>query len=221
VSFLAVIAALIALRLPPSVTPVHSQPVLHGLKEGFAYAFRRGPIAAVLLLLCLICLVGSPYSVLLPVIVAGVFDGKPETLGFLTAASGSGAFLGALYLAARRTIATQAHLIEFSAVLFGLSLVAFSFSSALWLSMLLLCVGGFGVMVMMASSNTVIQTLTSDEMRGRVVSYYVMSFLGIGPIGNLLAGAVATRIGATGTIRLGGLCCVAGALYFGSRWKKT
>jgi len=150
----------------------------------------------------------------MPIFAGPILGGGPHTLGFLMTASGFGALLGALWLAARRSVLGLARVISVASGLFGLGLVAFSFSRVLWLSLACMVVTGFGFMTQLASSNTVLQTIVDDEKRGRVMSFYMMAFLGTAPFGSLIAGTLSSRIGAPHTLMLGGIGCVAGALWF-------
>jgi MFS family permease len=153
----------------------------------------------------------------MPVIAERTLGGGPHTLGFLMGASGIGAIAGALRLAIRTTVAGLGRLIPWAAALFGAALAAFGLSRSLPLSLVLMVPVGFGFMTQMASSNTVIQTLVREEMRGRVMSFYAMAFLGMLPFGSLLAGAAAARIGAPWTVVCGGTVCIVGAIFFGRR----
>jgi MFS family permease len=172
------------------------------------------PIRKLLLLLALVSLVGMPYTILMPVFANEILRGGPNTLGLLMAASGVGALAGALLLAARRSVLGLGKYIPLMAALFGAGLIGFSYSRALWLSLLLMVVTGLGFMVQMAASNTVLQTIVEEDKRGRVMSFYTMAFMGTAPFGSLLAGAMADRIGAPHTLILSGVGCVLGALWF-------
>jgi MFS family permease len=214
-SYMAVIAALLNMRLPPA--PVRSQDrgsAMQQFLEGFRYTFGFRPVRSIVLLLALVSLVGVPYSVLMPVFAATVFRGGPYTLGFLMAASGSGALLGALWLAGRKSVLGLGRIIPIAAALFGGGLIAFSFAPALWIAIPCLIVAGFGFMVQIAASNTVIQTIVDDEKRGRVMSFYMMAFFGTVPFGSLMAGSLSTRLGAPHTLLVGGICCALGAAWF-------
>ncbi len=200
VTYFAVIGSLLAMRLVRRRPPPTDKKVLHDLAAGFRYAFGFAPIRAVLLLLALVSLVGMPYTVLMPVIAERTLGGGPHTLGFLMGASGIGAIVGALRLATRTSVVGLGRLIPWAAALFGAGLAAFGLSRWLPLSLVLMVPVGFGFMTQMASSNTVIQTLVREEMRGRVMSFYAMAFMGMMPFGSLLAGAVASRIGAPWTV---------------------
>jgi MFS family permease len=215
VSYLAVIASLLLMRVAPRAPrPTAEARVLSSLREGFAYVARSAPIRSILLLLALVSLVGMPYTVLMPIFASQILHGGPHTLGFLMAATGVGALLGAVFLAGRRSVLGLGRIIPLTAGLFGIGLIGFSLSRAMWLSVVLLLVTGLGFMVQMASSNTLLQTLVDDDKRGRVMSFYTMAFMGTTPFGSLLAGTLADRIGAPHTLLFGGIGCVAGALAF-------
>ncbi|HEX3556641.1 MAG TPA: MFS transporter [Thermoanaerobaculia bacterium] len=215
VSYLAVIASLILMRLAPRPrrTAAKSK-VLPELRAGLSYVAGSPPIRSILLLLALVSLVGMPYTVLMPVFASTILHGGPHTLGFLMAATGVGALLGAVFLARRRSVLGLGKVIPFMAALFGAGLLGFSLSRHLWLSLALLLVTGLGFMVHMAASNTLLQTLVEDDKRGRVMSLYTMAIMGMTPFGSLLAGVLANRIGAPHTLLLGGLGCIAAALWF-------
>lgn len=215
VSYLAVIASLLMMRVAVAKRPRQAGTLMREIREGFRYVAGFAPIRAVLLLLALVSLLGFPYTVLMPIMAARVLHGGPHTLGFLMAASGVGALAGALYLASRSSVLGLGGLIARSAAAFGLGLVLFSLSRNLWLSMALMAVCGLAMILQMAASNTVLQTLVDDDKRGRVMSFYSMAFFGTAPLGSLFAGAVATWIGAPGTILVGGAACVLAALGFG------
>jgi MFS family permease len=217
ISYIFVLAALLSMRITPRARPAQRGAMLRNLREGVQYAAGFRPIRAVLLLVATVALLGVPFTVLLPVIATEVLGGGPRTLGMLTAAIGLGALGGALFLAARSSVRGLGRVIVASALVFGASLVLFAFARSLLLALPLLTLAGFGMMAQMASSNTVLQTLVDDDKRGRVMSFYTMAFLGTAPIGSLLAGAAAARVGATWTIAAGGCACIAAALLFGRR----
>jgi MFS family permease len=212
-SYVAVILSLLAMRITVRARERKSQHVLTELKEGFDYAFRFPPIRAVLGLLALVSLMGMPFTVLMPVMASEVLHGGPNTLGFLMAASGLGALCGAVFLASRRTVRGFGRVIIATATLFGAALVAFSFSRHVALSLLAMVAVGFGMIVTMAASNTVLQTIVEERMRGRLMSFYSMAFMGTAPFGSLMAGALATHIGAPKTIAIGGAACLVGAAW--------
>ncbi|HKE60779.1 MAG TPA: MFS transporter, partial [Pyrinomonadaceae bacterium] len=215
ISYLAVIASLLAMRITPRMLrPTQDANMFQQLREGWTYASHFAPIRNILLLLALVSLVGMPYTVLMPLFANGVLRGGPNTLGLLMAFSGVGALLGAMFLAARKSVLGLGKYIPLMAGTFGAGLVAFSFSRVLWLSLSLMVVTGLGFMVQMASSNTVLQTIVDEDKRGRVMSFYTMAFMGTAPFGSLLAGSVADRIGAPHTLLFGGIGCILGALWF-------
>ena len=216
-SYVAVLAALLAMRLPPRLPGKPRQHVLHELIDGFRYAFGFLPIREILMLLALVNMAAMPLTVLLPVFATDVLQGGPDTLGLLTAAMGLGALLGALLLASRKSVLGLGRQIAWASALFGLGLIAFSFSHVLWLSMLLLATSGFAVMMETAASNTILQTIVDDDKRGRVMSFYAMAFLGAAPLGSLLAGSLASRLGVARVVQLAGLMCIMGSMVFGWR----
>jgi MFS family permease len=215
VSFIAVIGVLLAMTVPavPARAAGNASAFTH-FREGARYVYRFTPIRSIIGLLALVGLVGVPYGVLLPVFAGKIFQGGPHTLGFLMSASGCGALTAALWLASRKSVLGLGRLIPIATVVFGAGLIAFSLSRVLWLSLIFLFVTGFGFMTQMASSNTLIQTIVDDDKRGRVMSFFLMAFLGTAPFGSLIAGSLAVHIGAPNTILLSGVCCWIGALWF-------
>ncbi|RJP79358.1 MAG: MFS transporter [Candidatus Zixiibacteriota bacterium] len=214
ISYAAVIASLAAMRLAAAARVKTREPVLRGLREGLRVAFGIGPIRAILLMAAFTSLVGAPYLVLMPVVARDVLGGDSHTLGFLMGAVGLGALGGAFFLASRRTVRGLSRILTLAAVLFGLGLAAFSQSRLPGLSYALMLVVGFGMMVQLASSNTILQTVVDDDKRGRVMSLYTTSVLGIVPFGSLLAGSLADRFGAPATLLAGGLGLLAAAAVF-------
>jgi predicted MFS family arabinose efflux permease len=215
ISYLAVIVSLLAMTINPRMTRATKDAnMLAQLREGWNYAARFTPIRNVLILLAIVSLVGMPYTVLMPVFANDILHGGPSMLGWLMAASGIGALAGALILAARKSVLGLAKYIPLTAAAFGAGLVVFSFTRMRWPALLLMVATGFGFMVQMAASNTVLQTIVEEDKRGRVMSFYTMAFMGTAPFGSLLAGSVAERIGAPHTLFFGGIGCVLGALWF-------
>lgn len=216
ISYLAVIASLLMMRIRPQARQASAEPAhpLAQFMEGFRYAAGFAPIRVILTLLAIISLVGMPYTVLMPIFATRVLHGGPQTLGLLMASTGIGALLGAAYLASRRCVLGLGRVIPTMAALFGAGLIAFANSHILWLSVVLLVATGLGFMVQMASSNTVLQTVVDEDKRGRVMSFYGMAFQGTAPFGSLMAGALASRIGAPHTLMLGGVGCILGAAWF-------
>lgn len=214
VSYLAVIASLLAMRLSVRARPTHKVKVLIELREGFRYVVSVVPIRSILLLLALVSFTGVPYMVLMPIFAAQVLRGGPHTLGLLTASSGVGAVVGVLWLASRREVLGLGRIICLAGGAFGAGLVGFGLSRTLWLSSLLLVVTGGGMMVQMAASNTLLQTLVEDDKRGRVMSFYTMAFFGMVPLGSLAAGVLGDRIGTPATVVWGGAATLVAILLF-------
>lgn len=215
VSFLAVIVALLQMRITakPVAARTHES-AFQQFKEGWRYAFTFGPIRSLIALLAIVSLLGVPYTVLMPIFARDFLHGGPHTFGLLMTASGLGALLGALWLAGRPSVVELSRVIPVAAALFGGGLIAFSASRHLWLSGACMVVTGFGLMVQAACSNTVIQTIVPDDKRGRVMSFFLMAYLGTAPFGSLIGGALSGRIGAPETLAIGGTCCIVGALVF-------
>lgn len=213
-SYIAVIIALLLMKINLNVPEKKKTKFLEGLIEGFHFTFGFLPIRLIILLVALVSLTALPYTVVMPVFARDILHGGAHTLGFLMASVGAGALTGAMYLASRKSIAGLVKLIPIAAIVFGANLVIFSFSHFLMLSVLVLFLAGVGIMVQLASCNTIIQTIVDDDKRGRVMSIYSMSFIGLAPFGSLLAGSIAKLIGVQSTIAAGGFCCIAGALIF-------
>jgi MFS family permease len=209
VSFTAVIASLLAMKTLPPQAPAERPSLLGELKKGFSYAYGFLPIRAVLSTIAMVSLLGMSFHVLLPVFAKEILGGGPHTLGFLMGATGVGALAGAVTLASRRSASGLEALIPAAGSLFGAALVALSFSRAVPLSLGLMTLVGYGMMVFMVSSNTLLQTLVDEGMRGRIMALYTMAFMGMTPLGSLLAGAAAGRIGAPHAVAVGGAACVA------------
>lgn len=222
VSYLAVIAALLAMRMPQAQPPPASVHVslLQQFREGWTYAYSSRTIRSVIAVIALVCLVGVPYTVLMPVFAAEILGGGAHTLGFLMTATGGGALLGALWLASSRNIAGLTRNIAVAGAVFSVGLMAFALSRAMWLSVPLLVVSGFGFIVMVASSNTLLQTIVEDSKRGRVLSFFLMAYFGTTLFGSLAAGAVSERIGAPSTLVACGALCLVGVAWFATQLPK-
>jgi MFS family permease len=213
-SYIAVIISLLAMRINYIKQPHEDKHVLAGLKEGFKYAWRFIPIRTILIIIAILSLAGMPYTVLMPVFAREILKGGAHTLGFLVGAIGVGALFGALYLASRKTVRGLGKIIAAAAISFGSSLIIFSFSHNLIFSLAMLLATGMSMMISMASCNTILQTIVNDNMRGRVMSYYTMAFMGMTPFGSLIFGSLASRIGAPSTLILGGGICILGGILF-------
>ena len=216
-SFIAVILALLAMKITPKNRETQSSKVFQGLKEGFSYAFGFAPIRSVLLLLGLVSLMGMPFAVLMPIFAEKILHGGPQALGFLSGATGVGAIAGSIYLASRKSVLGLGRIIVISSNLFGIGLIGFSLSRLFWLSLLMMLLIGFGMMVEMASSNTVLQTIVEEDKRGRIMGFYTMAFMGMVPFGSLLAGSLANNIGAPNTVMIGGVACILGSVLFAKK----
>ena len=216
ISFAAVIVALLAIRVAPFRPPTDEVSTLTRIRQGFGFAIRERPIRALLLMLALMSLTGMPFLVLMPVFADRVLNGGPAAYGILMSASGMGALAGAVTLASRRDVRGLGGWVARAAIAFGALLCVFSFSRSMWTSVALLLPIGFSMMVEISSSNTLIQTMVPDGLRGRVMAVYSMMFMGMAPAGALLAGWSADRIGAPSTVLIGGAACMTAAAIF--RW---
>ncbi len=216
-SFIAVIGALAAMRIPQQVKSTREQRILHGLKEGYRYVFGFAPIRYILINLALLSLMGMPYSVLMPIFAKDILGGGPHTLGFLVAMSGVGALLSAVYLASRKSVLGLGKIIGVSSGIFGFGLVFFALSRHVPLSLVLSVCTGFGFMGVITSTNTILQTISEEDKRGRVMSLYAMAFMGMTPFGSLILGALAGKIGAPNAVIIGGIVCIISSYYFLSR----
>jgi MFS family permease len=218
VSYLGVIASLMAMRVVPR--PRHGTPdmrMLEELRHGWGYILGSVPIRTALLLVAIISLAGTPYTVLMPAIAAKTLGGGPNTLGLLMAATGVGALSGALYLASRESVLGLGRVILYATFMFGGGLIGFSQTTSIGLASVLLAIAGGGFMMQLAAANTFLQTIVEERLRGRVMSFYTMAFFGTVPIGSLIGGAVAERFGAPGTVALSGVICLAAGVWFASR----
>lgn len=216
-SYLFVIASLLFMTIAPRKTAHKKTHVLKEIKDGFSYAFGYAPIRYSLMLLAVASLMGMSYTVLMPVFAKEILHGGAHTFGFLMGASGLGALAGALYMASRKSTAGLSNLIPLTSVVFGVGLIAFSFTRFFLLSATFMVFVGLGWMMQMAAVNTVIQTVVDDDKRGRVMSIYTMAFIGTAPFGSFIAGALADTLGTPYTILIGGTVCLAGAILY---WRK-
>lgn len=234
VSYLAVIAGLLLMKVDARARASAKTPPLEHLKEGFEFVQHTAPIRTLLMLLGLVSATGMPYVVLMPIFadkilhkggqefasLIGSHDLGAVRLGILMGAAGVGALLGALTLAMRSGVKGLGRWVAVCCAGFGLSLMLFAFSKSFWLSVFLLLPVGYFIMLQMAASNTLIQVMVPDELRGRTMAVYSMMFMGLAPLGALLGGALSDRLGAAQTVALGGLAAVAGAWWFWMQWPK-
>ena len=216
-SYVAVVSALLRMQVVAPVARPAPTSAWQSVVEGFSFAWHTTPVRALLLLLGLVSLMGMPYAVLMPIFADRVLAGGPDAYGILMSASGIGALAAAASLTVRKSVRGLGRWVAASAAGFGGCLIAFSLSRSLWLSTLLLVPAGFFMMMEMASSNTLIQSMVPDRLRGRVMSVYSMMFMGMAPLGALMAGALAEPLGAPATVAMGGTICIGGGLIFGLR----
>jgi MFS family permease len=217
ISYIAVIASLLMMRLHTAVIERKTTSMLAELAAGWNYVSEFLPIRTILMLFAVVSLMGMPFVVLMPIFAARVLHGGPHTLGFLMGSMGLGALISALSLAARRNVRGLVRMIPIAAAVFGLGLIGFGLSRFFWLSMAMVFIAGMGMMQGMAASNTVIQTIVTDDKRGRVMSYYTMAFMGMAPFGSLLAGTMAHKFGAPWTVVMNGSVVLLGAAWFATR----
>ena len=214
VSYFAVIASLLLMRIKPVDLRPSASSMLQQMRDGWDYVRTFRPFRTILLFFALISLMGYPYGVLLPVIAAQVLHGGPTTLGWLAGASGIGAFVSGLSLVVRKSAVGLTSMVQIAGVMLGGALILFGLSHALWLSLVLMVFAGFGLMQVVAASNTIVQSLVPEDKRARVMSYYTTAFFGATLFGSLLAGALAQEMGAPSTVIFAGAFCIAGSLWF-------
>jgi MFS family permease len=217
VSYIAVLTGLLLMRVPPMAQREQPVSMLAHVAEGFRFVLHSKPIITLLLLLGLVSLMGTPYATLMPIISDQTFHAGSRGLGILMGAAGVGALIGALSLARRVGLKGYGRTVGMAAIFFGASLLAFSLTRQFWLGVLFLVPAGFAMMTQMAASNTLIQSMTPNSLRGRVMAVYSMMFMGMAPIGALLAGTLAGLLGATTTVGLGGVFCLLGGALFLNR----
>ena len=214
VSFLAVVISLLRMKVVPVLSKLPQSKVLEQLSEGFRYTFGFPPIRYLITLLGIVSLMSTSVTLLAPVIAKKYLGGGADTFGFLMSAYGSGALLGAFYLLNKKSVIGLGRLIGIAVTTFGASLIVFSFSRVFVLSVVILALAGLGMMLQIASTNTLLQTLSEESKRGRVMSFYSMAFRGMSPFGSLLAGGLGSSISAPGAIFLSGSVCLGGAVYY-------
>lgn len=216
-SYLVVLWALSMIRFARRPRPAQEKHILRDMADGALYAWRFTPVRVLLGVLAVMSFMALPYNMLMPAVVKQVYDGSSATLGFLVASAGFGAVAGTGYLSARSGVRGLIRLIIVAVALAGAALIAFSLSRSFWLSIPLLALVGFGILATTVSVQIILQTLVDDAMRGRVMSFYTVAFLGVAPLGSLAAGTIAEWLGAARTIGIGGTCCILAALYLATR----
>jgi MFS family permease len=217
ISFIAVIIALLCMKINKIIYKTDNKKIILELKEGFKYSFGFAPIREILILLGVISLISIPFTVIMPVFARDILKGGSDTLGFLMAATGVGALIAGIYLASRKSVIGLGNVVAISAAIFGVALIIFSFSKNLWFSLAALLFVGFGMIVNISSINTILQTITDDNMRGRVMSYLTMAIIGIAPFGSLIDGAMTDKIGAPNTVMIGGVVSIICSIVFFTR----
>ena len=218
-SYIAVILSLLMMDVRPAGSTRAKASAWVQLREGWSYVSGFQPIRVILILSALTSLMGMPYMVLLPIFAARVLHGGAHTLGLLSGAAGAGALLSSVVLAVRKSVVGLTNVIPVASAVFGAGLVLLGLSHREWLSIAVMAATGFGMLQQMAASNTVIQTITAEDKRARVMSYYTIAFIGVMPFGSLLAGELASRIGAPRTVIATGTCCVLGSLWYALQMK--
>jgi MFS family permease len=214
ISFIAVIVALLQIKIPDKQRSVHSTKFKESFAEGFHYTFQSMPIRTLILLLAILSLFGLPFIVLLPAYTKEILHGNSDTLGFLMSAMGAGALTGALYMAARKSVRGLSKIISLNTTILGLAIVLASFAEKIHYSLLIFFLGGLAMILLLSSLNTMLQTITDEDKRGRVMSFYAMALMGITPIGNLLSGSIASGIGISYTLLICGTITLFSAVWF-------
>jgi MFS family permease len=214
ISYVFIIISLLMMKVRQKEITKKDTHIFDELKDGLSYIFGYAPIKHLLVLLTITSLMGMSYTVLMPVYAKEILHGESHTYGFLMGAAGFGALMGALFLASRESVIKLGKIVPASAILFGAGLITLSFSGNFPVSLVLMLIIGLGAMMQTAASNTILQTITDDDKRGRVMSFYTMAIMGTAPFGALIAGTLAKIIGTPATIFIGGVASVSGALIF-------
>jgi MFS family permease len=220
VSYVAVVASLLMMQIKPINIQRHASSMFSQMREGWDYVRLFRPIRSILMLFALTSLMGYPYMVLLPIFAGQILHGGPHTLGWLIGASGVGALISALSLTLRKSVRGLTRMIQISSGILGVALILFGFSHSLWSSLILMSFAGFGLMQTASASNTIVQSLVTEDKRARAMSFYAMAFYGSAPLGSLFAGMLADRIGAPSTVIMTGAFCILGSLWFATEVPK-
>lgn len=214
ISYIAVIVALLLMRLPSRRGCAAKQKVLEDMRDGFRYVVRNIPIRTLLLLMSAISFFGLPLMTFIPAYVKTILHGESEMLGLLLSCIGVGSFVAALYLAARKSVLGLGKVVMLSGVLLGIGLSVMAFVTIPWVAAVLCLPIGFTIIAAVASINTLLQTLSGEDKRGRVMGYMAMAFTGMAPVGSMVLGAIEKWIGLQMIILLSGICCFVAALVF-------
>ncbi|HET9748095.1 MAG TPA: MFS transporter [Casimicrobiaceae bacterium] len=216
-SFIAVIVAIARMRWPADARPIPAVGWWASWVEGIRYARRLAPVRVLLGIVAALAWTISPYTSLMPIYAKDIYGGGPNTLGWLLSAAGLGAMISTLHLAGRATVRGLGRLIMFAVATSGVALAAFAYLRVLPLALVLMLLVGGGAILAAASTNTILQTIVDDRLRGRIASFYTLAFLGVAPIGNLVAGAIAAKMGAPFTFALNGVLALAAAFWYRRR----
>ncbi len=216
-TFVAVLASFMMIRVQPSPRLESHPPLMQGLAEGFAYAWRSVPIRLLLAALSVVSLFATPYMTLMPALVREVYGGGANVMGFLVGAAGLGGVCGTLFLAARPSVRGLLGVIACASFAAGAALAVLSWAGRIWIALPLLAITGFGILVTSVAVNMILQTIVDDDKRGRVMSLYTAAFLGMAPLGAIAAGAIADLIGVAVTLTAGGVCCALAGLYIAGK----
>jgi MFS family permease len=216
-SYLAVLGALFLMKVPQKTFSSSPLDLKAALTEGAVYTLASVPIRSVLTLVASVSLVAASYTLLMPVFAEDILHGGPRVYGYLMSATGVGALVGAIFLASRRRLKGLAEMIVIAGVLYGASFFALSFSNLLWIAWIIALVLGLSLMMQMASSNTIVQSLVDDQKRGRVLSLFVMARRGVESLGSLVFGAVASWVGTPGALMIGGAVCLLAVAAFATK----
>jgi MFS family permease len=214
ISFVAVIIALLQIKIPVKQVDIHPSNFKKSFIEGLHYTFQSMPIRTLIIILAMLSLFGMPFIVLLPAYAKEILQGSSDTLGYLMSALGAGALIAAMYMAARKTVLGLGRIIAASIVIMGLSIVLASFSGKMYFSLIVFFFGGLSMILSLSSINTMLQTIADEDKRGRVMSFYAMALMGTAPIGNLLAGTIASGIGISFTILICGIITALSGIWF-------
>jgi MFS family permease len=214
ISFIAVIAALLQIKIPVKQKVIQISNFKKSLTEGLHYIFQSVPIRMLILMLAILSLTGLSFIVLLPAYAKEILHGSSDTLGYLMSAMGAGALTGAIYMAARKTVFGLCKIISGSAMVLGMAIVLASISDKLHFSLFVFFFGGLSMILLLASINTMLQTIADEDKRGRVMSFYAMALMGTAPIGNLLAGTIASSISIPYTLSISGIITVCSGIWF-------
>jgi MFS family permease len=217
VSYIAVVVCLVIMRAERPPTPASEASAIQNIIEGFRYVGTTAPVRALLILIGVVSFTGMPYAVLMPIFADRILHAGPSGMGILMGAAGIGALVSSVAMALRQSVKGLGRWVMLAALFFGISLIGFALSRWFIVSAIMLVPVGASMMMQMASSNTLIQSMVPDELRGRVMAVYSMMFLGIAPFGSLLAGVISNRIGAPYTLAGGGAICIIASLIFGMR----